>query len=50
MDELNATVLVVDDNRDIVEGIAILLEREGYNIIKAYDGLQAIDKLVSNSV
>ena len=50
MDEIKATVLVVDDNRDIVEGIAILLEREGYNIIKAYDGLQAIDKLVSNSV
>lgn len=50
MDELNATILVVDDNRDIVEGIALLLEKEGYRIIKAYDGLEALDKLVSNQV
>lgn len=50
MNELNATVLVVDDNREIVNAIALLLEKEGYNIIKAYDGLEALDKLVSNQV
>lgn len=50
MNELNATILVVDDNRDIVEGISILLKKEGYNIIKAYDGLEALDKLVANEI
>ena len=50
MDELNASVLVVDDNRDIVEAIALLLEKEGYHIIKAYDGMEALDKLVNNQI
>ena len=45
MDELNASILVVDDNRDIVDAIALLLEKEGYHIIKAYDGMEALDKL-----
>lgn len=50
MEEFNATILVVDDNREIVNAIALLLEKEGYNIIKAYDGLEALDKLVNNQV
>lgn len=50
MEELNATILVVDDNREIVDAIALLLGKEGYNIIKAYDGLDALDKLVSNEI
>lgn len=50
MEELNATILVVDDNREIVDAITLLLKKEGYNIIKAYDGLDALDKLVSNDV
>jgi len=36
-------VLVVDDDRDIVQAIAINLEKEGYEVLKAYDGLQALD-------
>ncbi len=35
-------ILVVDDDREIVEAISIYLENEGYNIIKAYDGLEAL--------
>lgn len=50
MNELNATILVVDDNREIVDAIALLLEKEGYRIIKAYDGLDALDKLVANQI
>lgn len=30
--DFRANVLVVDDDRDIVEAIARLLEKEGYNI------------------
>lgn len=38
-------VLVTDDDRDIVKAIAKLLELEGYSVIKAYDGLEALDAL-----
>lgn len=38
-------VLVTDDDRDIVNAIAKLLELEGYDVIKAYDGLEALDAL-----
>ncbi|MDD3898887.1 MAG: DNA-binding response regulator, partial [Syntrophomonadaceae bacterium] len=36
-------VLVVDDDREIVNAIAINLQNEGYETLKAYDGLQALD-------
>ncbi|MCD7741362.1 MAG: response regulator transcription factor [Ruminococcus sp.] len=38
-------ILVTDDDRDIVAAIAKLLEMEGYSVIKAYDGLEALEKL-----
>ena len=37
------TILVVDDDREIVRAISITLEREGYSVLKAYDGLEALD-------
>ena len=40
-------VLVVDD-REIVNAIAINLDKEGFEAIRAYDGLQALDVLNSN--
>ena len=43
-------ILVVDDDRDIVESIAIFLANENYNILKAYDGLEAIEILNDNEV
>lgn len=43
-------VLVVDDDREIVKAIGILLEGEGYEVQKAYDGLQALDILSSHPV
>ena len=33
------TVLVCDDDKEIVEAIEIYLSQEGYQILKAYDGL-----------
>lgn len=44
------TILVVDDDREIAEGIGIFLRGEGYNVIFAYDGLEALDKVEKKSV
>ena len=40
-----ANILVCDDDKEIVEAIAIYLSQEGYQIFKAYDGEQAIKVL-----
>jgi DNA-binding response OmpR family regulator len=42
--------LVVDDDRDIVRAIAKLLELEGFKVIKAYDGIDALEKLNENNI
>ena len=39
------TVLVCDDDKDIVDAIEIYLLQEGYEVLKAYDGSQAIELL-----
>jgi PAS domain S-box-containing protein len=36
-------VLVVDDNRDSAESLAMMLELSGFEVHKAHDGLQAVD-------
>ena len=46
----NSSILVVDDDHDIVNAIAALLSREGYKIYKAYNGLEAIDTLMQNNI
>ncbi|MCQ2459083.1 MAG: response regulator transcription factor [Ruminococcus sp.] len=46
----NTYILVVDDDHDIVNAIAKLLEKEDYNVIKAYNGIEAIDCLMQNEV
>ena len=38
-------ILVVDDEVDIVEFIEDYLTEEGYEVIKAYDGVAALDKM-----
>ena len=43
-------ILVVDDDKEIVKAIEIYLKREGYNVIKAYDGLEAVKKVNENLV
>ncbi len=36
-------ILVVDDNKEIVYSISELLKYEGYESLKAYDGMEALD-------
>ena len=47
---MSECILVADDDREIVKAIAILLEREGYKVLRAYDGLEALDLLAQNQV
>lgn len=48
--EPEATVLVVDDNREIVYSISELLKYEGYRTLAAYDGMQALDVMEKEQV
>lgn len=36
-------ILVCDDDKEIVEAVSIYLEQEGYRVLKAYDGQEALD-------
>lgn len=42
-------ILVVDDDKEIVNAIDIYLSKEGYNVIKAYDGMEAL-KVVEKTI
>ena len=44
------TVLVCDDDKEIVNAIEIYLVQEGYRVLKAYDGIQAIEMLKKEEV
>lgn len=44
------TILVADDDREIVRAIRKLLEMEGYHVLSAYNGLEALEALVENEV
>ncbi len=43
-------ILVVDDDREIVDSIGIFLLGEGYRVFKAYDGLEALDILSEKEI
>ena len=43
-------ILVCDDEVEIVEAIDIYLSNEGYNIIKAYNGRQAMELMKDNEI
>ena len=47
---MEACVLVVDDDREIVQAIALLLEKEGYRVLRAYNGLEALELACERSV
>ncbi len=42
---MKTKILVVDDEKDIVEFIQYNLEQEGFNVIKAYNGKDAIERV-----
>ena len=43
-------ILVVDDNKEIVYSISELLKYEGYETLKAYDGMEALDIMEKDHV
>lgn len=43
-------ILVCDDDRAIVDAIEIYLSQEGYTVLKAYDGQEAVEMLKENEV
>lgn len=45
-----AKILVCDDDKEIVEAIDIFLTQEGHEILKAYDGQEALSVLNENKV
>ena len=50
MDYKDLTVLIVDDDREIVKSIEIYLKNEGLNTLCAYNGLEALKLLSQNTV
>ena len=44
------SILVCDDDKQIVEAIDIYLTGEGFEVIKAYDGAEALELLKTHSV
>ena len=44
------TVLVTDDDQDIRDGIEIYLKNDGYNVLKAADGKEALQLLEAHDV
>lgn len=47
---MKATILVVDDDKEIVEAISKLLELNDFNVVKAYDGIQALSVIKTNEI
>ena len=43
-------ILVCDDDREIVEAIEIYLAQEGYHVLKAYDGIEALEQMRKNEI
>ena len=50
MDMEKFNILVCDDEKSIVDAIEIYLKQENYNIIKAYDGEEALQALEENEI
>ena len=44
------TILVCDDDKEIVEAIEIYLQQEGFHVLKACDGEEALEILKNNEV
>ena len=44
------TVLVCDDDKEIVDAIEIYLQQEGFDVVKAYDGEQALEAMKTSKI
>lgn len=47
---MGENILIVDDDKEIVDAIEFYLKPEGFNILKAYDGLEAIENLIDSNI
>lgn len=47
---MSETILVVDDDKEIVGAIALLLEAEGYRVLRAYDGMEALGGMLAGAL
>jgi len=45
--KVNKKILIVDDEKDIVDIVSMYLEKEGYETIEAYGGIEALEKIIS---
>ena len=43
-------VLICDDDREIVGAIEVYLKNEGYDVLRAYDGMEALDVVEKNEI
>lgn len=43
---MSKKILIVDDEKSIVDILKLNLQKEGYSVIEAYDGLEAVEKAV----
>lgn len=43
-------ILVVDDDREIVDAIEIYLSNEGFEVLKAYDGMEALEIIADTDI
>ena len=46
---MESKILVVDDEKSIVDILKVNLEKSGYKVIEAYDGITAIDKALNEN-
>ncbi|MNI31806.1 Transcriptional regulatory protein WalR [compost metagenome] len=46
----NETLLIVDDEKEIIDMLDIYLKNEGYRTLRAYNGLEALEILQKNQV
>ena len=42
-ERMNEVILVADDEKEIADLVALYLENEGYQVVKSYDGIQAME-------
>lgn len=43
-------ILIVDDNRQLVDSLSMLLEMENFEVLQAYNGMQALELFQENEV
>lgn len=48
MSQIKKTILIIEDEKDLVDTYVLKFKNEGYNIITAFDGEQALDLIKNN--